>query len=52
MPHSIGVAEYGSGGVPDQSNTTALLREAAIFIPGCECNSPGAPSRFDRLISG
>ena len=25
--------------------------EAAIFISGYECNSPAAPSDFDRLIS-
>lgn len=31
---------------------TALLGEAAIFIPGYECHSPVAPSDFDRLISG
>ena len=31
---------------------TALLGEAAFFIPGYECNAPVAPSDFDRLISG
>ena len=30
---------------------TALLREAATFTPGYECNSPVAPSDFNRLIS-
>ena len=31
---------------------TALLGEAALFIPGYECISPVAPSDFDHLISG
>ena len=35
-----------------QSNVTALLGEAALFIPGYECDSPVAPSDFDRLVSG
>ena len=35
-----------------ESNITALLREAASFIPGYECNSPVAPSDFNLLISG
>ena len=34
------------------SNMTALLGGAALFIPSYECNSPIAPSNFDRLISG
>ena len=87
---SAGIARYGTGGVPDKSNTTALLREAAffhsffvflssggwgkkrlklttlprifirvacrfnstLFTPDYECNSPVAPSPFDRLVSG
>ena len=35
-----------------QSSVTALLREAASFVPGYECNSPVATSGFDRLIFG
>ena len=31
---------------------TALLGEAALFIPGSECSFPVAASDFDRLISG
>ena len=30
----------------------ALGGEAALFIPGYECDSPVAPSDFDRLIEG
>ena len=33
-------------------NMTALLREAALFTPGYECDSPVAPSDLDRLMSG
>ena len=35
-----------------QGNMTALLGEAALFIPRYEYNSPVAPSGFDRLVSG
>ena len=35
-----------------ESNGTALLVEAALFIPGYEYDSPATPSDFDRLISG
>ena len=35
-----------------KSNTTALLGEAAVFFPGYQCDSPAAPSHFDRLMSG
>ena len=35
-----------------QSNTTALLVEAAFFIPRYERNPPVAPSDYDRLVSG
>ena len=31
---------------------TALSGEAALFIPGHECDFPVAPSGFDRLVSG
>ena len=42
------------GCVPEQSSLTALLGEAALFVPGYECDSLliVAPSDFDRLISG
>ena len=29
-----------------------LFGGAAIFNPGCECDSPAVPSEFDRLMSG
>ena len=29
-----------------------LIEEAALFLPGSECNYPVAPRDFDRLISG
>lgn len=47
-------AQHGppSKAVVCQGNLTGLLREAALFIPGYECNSPVAPGCFDRLISG
>ena len=35
-----------------QGNMTASLGGAALFIPRYECDSPVAPSDFDRLISG
>ena len=35
-----------------ESDGTALLGEAALFIPGYEYDSPVTPSDFDRLISG
>ena len=31
---------------------TALLGDAALFIPADECSSPVTPSDFDRLTSG
>ena len=31
---------------------TTLLGEAALFVPGCECSFPVAPSGLDRLMSG
>ena len=34
------------------SNTAGSLGEAALFISRYECNSPVAPSDFDRRISG
>ena len=33
-----------------ESNRTALWGEAALFMPGYECNSPVAPSHFDHLV--
>ena len=35
-----------------QSDMVALLREAALFMPGYERDSPVAPSDFDRLVGG
>ena len=35
-----------------QGNTTALLREAVLFIQGCKRDSPVAPGDIDRLIWG
>ena len=35
-----------------ESIATALLRKAALFFPGKGCNTPVAPSDFDRLLSG
>ena len=32
------------------SNMTALLGKATLFIPGYGCNSPAAPSNFDRRL--
>ena len=48
---------YSGGGISRQkavvcqSNMTALLSKAALFISRYECNSPVAPSDLDRLIS-
>ena len=35
-----------------ESILTALSGEAALFVQSYECNSPVAPSDFDRFISG
>ena len=35
-----------------ESKMTALLGEAALFVPGYERSSPVAPSDLDRLIEG
>ena len=34
-----------------ESNLTALLRGAAVFVPGYECKAPIAPTDFDRRVS-
>ena len=47
LAHAAGVP---SRVVECKSNTAALLREAALFVPGCDCNFQVAPSDLDRLI--
>ena len=55
-PSTIEVHHRHSRGPPTrrwcaiESNRTALQREAALFVPGHECNSPVAPCHLDRLI--
>ena len=36
--------------MPEQHDR--LIREAALLIPGYECNHPVTPNDFDRLLSG
>ena len=35
-----------------EGNITASSGEAALFVPGNQCNSPVAPGDNDRLVSG